>query len=274
MSFCADGSAPRGSGQVPGILAELKSRRVEPSTGRGSRQAHPVSLSIDRMIFNTRGLVKVRRAAAPSKRRSCHPERPRTGNMIGEKPCFGTRRMNHSPLGVPLGDPDAQPASIKASLKGNTLTARHEHYTIRIEVVPPKPSSENGPNPRGSAHDHRVAQANLDPFPGQGGQRPGAAYKREFSPRWAPCAQIAATSLHRIQADDLQKPRTLARTLHLPLLMFTTICGTRRFWARCAPTVTNKEQRGGASKWTERDFAQVEGYLSRMCLCTTGRDWV
>jgi hypothetical protein len=33
--------------------------------------------------------------------------------------------------------------------------------------------------------------------------------------------------------------------------------------------MTNQGQRGGTSKWTERAFAQVEGYLSQMCLCTT-----
>jgi hypothetical protein len=39
-----------------------------------------------------------------------------------------------------------QPTSIKASLEGSTLVARHEHYTTRIEVVPPESRvSETGP---------------------------------------------------------------------------------------------------------------------------------
>ena len=61
---------------------------------------------------------------------------------------FWKKKDESSPLGVPLGDLMVmlQPTSIKASLKGNTLTARHEHYTIRIEVVPPESrESENGP---------------------------------------------------------------------------------------------------------------------------------
>jgi hypothetical protein len=60
------------------------------------------------------------------------------------------------------------------------------------------------------------------------------------------------------------------RTLHLPLLMFTTICGTEAILGALRRTMTNEGQRGGDSKWTERDFTQVEGYLSRMCVCTTG----
>ena len=61
---------------------------------------------------------------------------------------FWNKKADASPLGVPLGDLMLmlQPTSIKASLKGNALTARHEHYTIRIEVVPPETrESEYGP---------------------------------------------------------------------------------------------------------------------------------
>ena len=60
----------------------------------------------------------------------------------------GKKKTDTSPLGVPLGDLLLllHPTSIKASLEGTTLIARHEHYTIRIEVVPPENrGSENGP---------------------------------------------------------------------------------------------------------------------------------
>jgi len=42
---------------------------------------------------------------------------------------FWNKKFEPSPLGVPLGDLMLmlQPTSIKAGLKGNTLTARHEH---------------------------------------------------------------------------------------------------------------------------------------------------
>ena len=35
-------------------------------------------------------------------------------------------------------------------------------------------------------------------------------------------------------------------------------------------TLTSEDPRDGASHWTERDMAQVKGYLSRLCVCTTG----
>ena len=61
---------------------------------------------------------------------------------------FWNRKTNSSPRGVPLGDLMAMlaPTSIKATIKGDSLIAQHEHYAIRIEVVPPEvQESENGP---------------------------------------------------------------------------------------------------------------------------------
>ena len=61
---------------------------------------------------------------------------------------FYDKSPDPSPLGVRLGDLMAMlvPTSIKATLKDNVLLARHEHYTIRLEVVPPDDlESENGP---------------------------------------------------------------------------------------------------------------------------------
>src|SRR5271165_7161155 len=53
---------------------------------------------------------------------------------------FWRKKSDPNPLGVPLGDLllMLQPTSIKASLEGSTLVARHEHYTTRIEVAAPE----------------------------------------------------------------------------------------------------------------------------------------
>jgi hypothetical protein len=53
---------------------------------------------------------------------------------------FGKKKSDPSPLGILLDDLllVLQPTSIKATLDGNTLVARHEHYTIRTEIVPPE----------------------------------------------------------------------------------------------------------------------------------------
>lgn len=92
------------------------------------------------MTFKTRGLVKVRRAGA-STHGGCPPVPAEHGQFfVRGEAIFWTKKEEPNPLGVPLSDLKVmlQPTSIKASLKGNTLTARHEHYTIRIEVVPPE----------------------------------------------------------------------------------------------------------------------------------------
>ena len=68
----------------------------------------------------------------------------------------GKKKNDTAPLGVPLRDllPLLHPTSIKASLEGTALIARHEHYTMRIEVVPPENrESENGPNSCSGAGD-------------------------------------------------------------------------------------------------------------------------
>ena len=59
-------------------------------------------------------------------------------------------------------------------------------------------------------------------------------------------------------------------TLQLPLLMFTTICGAEAILGALRRSMTNEGQRGGESRWAEHNFEQVEGYLSNLCVCTTG----
>ncbi len=58
--------------------------------------------------------------------------------------------------------------------------------------------------------------------------------------------------------------------LHLPLLMFTTICGTEAILGALRRMLMQEGEKGGASKWMESDFRQVAGYLSELCVCTTG----
>jgi hypothetical protein len=60
------------------------------------------------------------------------------------------------------------------------------------------------------------------------------------------------------------------RTLHLPLLTYTTNCGTEAVLGATRRAFTKEGPRVGASEWTEDDFDQVERYLSRVCVCTTG----
>ena len=138
---------------------------------------------------------------------------------------FWNKKDEPSPLGVPLGDLMVmlQPTSIKASLKGNTLTARHEHYTIRIEVVPPETrESENGPIRAVVRMITELPKPILTLF--QGKEAEATAAYNAFAALGSLCADrgnvYIGSRLTIYEAEDSW------RTLHLPLLMFTTICGT------------------------------------------------
>ena len=174
-----------------------------------------------------------------------------------------------NPLGVPLGDLLAmlEPTSIKASIEGNTLTARHEHYTIRIEVIAAETrESENGPIRAVVRMITELPKPMVTLFQGHEAKATAAynafaALGALYTERGGVCI---GSRLTVYEAEDSW------RTLHLPLLMFTTICGTEAILGAIRRTMTGEDRRGGESKWTERDFVQIEGYLSKLCVCTTG----
>jgi hypothetical protein len=182
---------------------------------------------------------------------------------------FWNRKPNATPLGVPLGDLMAmlEPTTIKATLKGDALIAQHEHYTIRIEVVPPAVrESENGPIRAVVRLITELPAPLLTMFRGRAASAIagfnafaalGALYQE------GPLVRIGSR-LTVYEAEDAW------RTLHLPLLAFTIICGSEAILGGLRRTMTNEKPRGGTSQWTERDMAQVESYMSRMCVCTTG----
>jgi hypothetical protein len=185
---------------------------------------------------------------------------------------FGKKKSDPSPLGVPLGDLllVLQPTSIKASLDGDTLVARHEHYTIRTEVVPPENrEAENRPI--------RAVVRMTTELPRQVIE----LFKKEDYPEatvaWNAFAALGALSwergkffvgsrltIYEADAEDAW------RSLHLPLLFATIVCGTEAILGGIRRALTNEGPRGGASEWTESDFEQVKNHLSRVCVCTTG----
>jgi hypothetical protein len=182
---------------------------------------------------------------------------------------FSNKKPNPSPLGVPLGDLMAMlaPTSIEASLKGESLIARHEQYAVRIDVVPPAMrESENGPI-------RAVVRLTTDlPAPlmsmFRGREAPTTAAFNAFAALGA-LYQDGATvrigsRLTIYEADDAW------RTLHLPLLAFTTLCGSEAILGGMRRAMSEEAPRGGASRWTEQNLEQVQGYLSRLCVCTTG----
>lgn len=182
---------------------------------------------------------------------------------------FWNRKTNSAPLGVPLGDLLAMLSNttIKATLKGEALIAQHEHYTTRIEVIPPAVrDSENGAIRAVVRVVSELPTPTLGMFRGR--EAPASAAFNAFAALGALYQDGAAvrigSRLTIYEAEDAW------RTLHLPLLAFTAICGSEAILGGMRRTLTNERPLGGASRWTARDIAQVEGYLSRLCVCTTG----
>ncbi len=180
---------------------------------------------------------------------------------------FWKRKVNSNPLGVPLGDllTMLEPTSIKASIEGRTLTARHEHYSTSIEVLPPEDSDSNkGPIravvrlttelPKQLSELFKEPEATVD--------------MNAFAALGALSSDLGrvylGSRLTIYEADDAWQ------ALHCPLLLLTTICGTEAILGAMRRTFSKEPPQGGESEWTENDFNQVENFLSRVCVCTTG----
>jgi hypothetical protein len=183
---------------------------------------------------------------------------------------FWNKKPDPNPMGVPLGDLEAMlaPTSIKVTRKDNALLAHHEHYTIRIEVVPPEVrETENGPIKAVVRLITDLPKPVLALF--QGHEAESTAAFNAFAALGALYSDQGSvhigSRLTIYEADD-----HAWRTLHLPLLLFTTIGGTEAILGGIRRTMTNEGGRGGVSSWTEHDFDQVQSHLSRICLCTTG----
>ncbi len=182
---------------------------------------------------------------------------------------FWNKKPNSMPLGVPLADLAAmlQPTTIKVTLKGNALIAQHEHYAIRVEVAPPATqSSESEPIKAVVRLVTELPAPLLSMFREQ-----TASTTAAFNAYAALGALYQEGATVRIGSRlTIYEGEDAWRTLHLPLLAFTTICGSEAILGGIRRTMTNEAPRGGASRWTEQDLGQVEAYLSRLCLCTGG----
>ena len=183
---------------------------------------------------------------------------------------FSRKRPSEPVLGVPLQELEAllAPTTIKVSRKNdNTLLAKHEHYTVKVEVVPAdQRDSENGPI-------RAVVQITSE-LPAQIRQLFNG---KEES---ATCTFNAFAALSALYVDGgkllngsrltIYEEEDSWSTLHLPLLLFTVIAGNEPILGAMRRTFGGQAPRGGNSEWTEQDMQQVESYLSQICACTTG----
>lgn len=183
---------------------------------------------------------------------------------------FWNRKSSTQPLGVALADliEMLAPTSIKATLRGNSLIAQHEHYTVRLEVIPPMArESDNGPIKAVVRVISDLPARLFEMFRG-----------RESSVMAASLNAFAALSALYPDGQTIRGGSRLTiyeaedawSRLHLPLLAFSTICGTEAILGGFRRSLGNEKASKGASRWTTADLAQVQGYLSRVCMCTAG----
>ena len=182
---------------------------------------------------------------------------------------FWKKKPDPIPLGVPLGNLKTllRPTSIKAQFQGDTLVAQHQHYAVHIEVVPPEDDASDDNEIRAVVRMVAELPKALHPlFVGK--EAAACAAYNAFAGLGAvfvDSGRICVGSRLTIYEDD-----DAWDTLNLPLLFFTTICGTEAILGALRRTMRKEGPRGGASKWTERDFAKVHIHLSRTFQCTTG----
>jgi hypothetical protein len=182
---------------------------------------------------------------------------------------FWIKKPNPAPLGVRLDEIQAMLAttSIKTSLKNGCLLARHDNYTVRIDVNPPKTQvSENGPI-------RAVVRLTAElPAPLQ------QIFTEDRDSTIAIYNPFAA--LNAVYTDDgkiltgsrltIYEQEDAWRALHLPLLAFTIIGGTEAILGALIQTMSGESPVGGESDWNQQDLEQAENTLNKFCVCTGG----
>jgi hypothetical protein len=180
---------------------------------------------------------------------------------------FWKKNAAMNPHGVPLDELLAmlEPTSIDASIKGDTLVARHEHYTTRVDVVSAEdPDSENGPIQAVVRVTTTLPEQLAELF-----QSPeSAVMMNNFAALGA--LSVSDGAVHIGSRLTIYEAEDAWRTLHCPLLLFTIIGGAEAILGGMRRTFSQEAPRDGKSHWTESDFHQVEQYLSQISVCTTG----
>jgi hypothetical protein len=185
---------------------------------------------------------------------------------------FRKRHAATNPLGVELGDllELLEPTSVKASLEGNTLTARHERYTVRVEVLPPDKAGSTVPGIRIDPIRAVVrVVTDVPPEVAEVFRAPEAiATANAFAALSALCS--TADKVYIGSRLTIFENEQAWQSLHLPLLLSTVICGTDAIFGALRRTYSDESPREDSSDWTEGDIEVTESYLSRLCVCTTG----
>jgi len=182
---------------------------------------------------------------------------------------FWIKKPNPAPLGIRLDQIQAMlaPTSFKTSLKPNCLLAREGRYTVRIEVDAPKEKDS------GNAPIRAVVRMTAElPAPIQ------QMFSKNPESVMASFNSFAAlNSLYSEGGKVLTGSRLTIyeqedawQSLHLPLLVFTTLGGTEAILGAMRRVMAGEASNQGGSDWSEIDLEQVQDTLKKICVCTGG----
>ena len=160
-----------------------------------------------------------------------------------------------------------EPSAIKVNIVGNTLIAKHEHYETRLDVVPPDNLDAESDAIKAVVRIVTKLPVSLEtlfkdtPF--------------SIVTQFNQFAALGALSFHDggiVMSSRLTiyKQEDAWRTLQLPLLAYSIMSGAEAILGAIRRTLRKEPNCLGESAWTDQNFETVKGYLSRLCVCTTG----
>lgn len=180
---------------------------------------------------------------------------------------FWRKKVDPRPLGIPLDDVLLllAPTTIRASMEGSVLVARHEHFTTKVDVVAPK--------------QRQTPDGNIQAVVRIRTELPKAIQGIFKAPEMT--ADLNALSSLGSLCWDSRKVYVGARltvyegegawpTLQLPLLAFSVIGATDAILGGMRRQFGNEAPRDGISDWTEQDMQEVLDCLASRCACTGG----
>lgn len=186
--------------------------------------------------------------------------------VIGRFRMFFNKKSDPRPLGIPLDDLVTALAAttLKVKREDDSLIVKHRTYSTRVDVIrPPNLETENGPI-------KAVIQIR-SVLP----QEVAAMFKKpELT-----VAMNAMASLGALTVDDemifVGSRLTMyederAWNIQFPLLLFAIIGSTDSLIGAMRRMFGRERGERTASAWTENDFKQVEGSLSKVSVCNAG----
>ncbi len=179
---------------------------------------------------------------------------------------FWNKKAEPKPFGVALDELQMILSATNLTVKqdGNALVVKHPNMETRVEVSRPKDvESENGPIKAVVTIKTYLPKELAQIF-----SKPEATVS--FNPMVTLGGLTVENGKVYIGSRLTIYEQEDAWNVHLPLLLFATIGNAESLLGAMRRTFSGEEANDSPSEWTEEDFEQAEGYLSRMSVCTTG----